>query len=126
MGPLLITAIAIVTMALTCYSIGILLEQKRHRITRRVILALTLGVAFDISATALMIIGSQNPVFTLHGILGYSSLAAMLTETALAWRHRLTHGDEPVPGWLHQYSRIAYLWWVAAFITGGLLVAMNR
>jgi hypothetical protein len=30
-----------------------------------------------------------------------------------------------VPRGLHLFTRAAYLWWVAAFITGGLLVAMR-
>ena len=126
MKPVIMAAVTVVTLALTFYSIGIFLEQTKRRVTLGVIRALTIGVILDISATILMIIGSENTPFSLHGILGYSSLTAMLTDTVLAWRHRLAHGDGPVPRWLHIYSRIAYLWWVAAFITGGLLVAMNR
>ncbi len=117
---------SIVILALISYSIGIITEQRRHRVSRLVIRALTIGVIFDISATTCMIIGSSHSPFTLHGILGYSSLAAMLTDTALAWRHRLAHGEAEVPRGLHLYSRIAYIWWVAAFITGGLLVALHR
>jgi hypothetical protein len=116
----------IVILALISYSIGIITEQRRHRVTRLVIRALTVGVMFDISATTCMIIGSSHSPFTLHGILGYSSLIAMLTDTALAWRHRLRYGEAEVSPGLHLYSRVAYLWWVAAFITGGLLVAFNR
>jgi len=124
--PILIAGTSIVTLALIAYSIGVITEQRRHRVTPLVLRALTIGVILDISATACMIIGSDNPIFTLHGILGYSSLTAMLTDTALVWRHHLKHGDKVVPRSLHLYSRIAYLWWVAAFVTGGLLVAASR
>ena len=125
MPPVLIAGTAIVIMALIAYGIGIITEQRKHRITRGAIQALTLGVVLDITATACMIVGSSNPVFTLHGILGYSSLAAMLIETSLAWRHRLRHGDATVSRGFHLYSRIAYGWWVLAFITGGLMVAIS-
>jgi hypothetical protein len=27
---------------------------------------------------------------------------------------------------LHVYTRVAYAWWVVAFVTGGVLVAVNR
>jgi hypothetical protein len=70
-----------------------------------------------------MIIGSSNTPFTLHGWLGYSSLTAMLIDTVLIWRHRLKDGAKAmVSSSLHLYSRIAYIWWILAFITGGLLV----
>lgn len=125
MKPILIAGTSIVVLALASYSVGIITEQRRHRVTPTVLRALTLGVLLDIAATTCMIIGSENPIFTLHGILGYSSLAAMLTDTALVWRHYLRDGDAIVPRWLHLYSRIAYSWWVLAFITGGLLVAVR-
>jgi len=124
--PILMAGTSIVILALVSYSIGILTEQRRRRVTQLVLKALTIGVVLDITATVCMIIGSENSMFSLHGILGYSSLTAMLTDTALAWRHRMRAGEAEVPRWLHLYSRIAYTWWVLAFITGGLLVAMNR
>jgi len=126
MSPILIAGTLIVNLALIFYSIGIFVEQRRRQVTQKVLLFLTLGVVFDIVATAFMIIGSTNSPFSLHGILGYSSLTAMLIETALAWRHRLREGDREVSSGLHLYSRIAYFWWVAAYITGALIVFVNR
>jgi hypothetical protein len=116
-----------VTFALLSYTIGIITEQRKRRITKVVLAFLTIGVTLDITATACMIIGSENSPFTPHGILGYSSLAAMLMDTILIWRFRLSQGpNSSVPRWLHLYSRIAYSWWVLAYITGGLLVAMKK
>lgn len=126
MKPILIAGTAIVNLALLSYTIGIITEQIKHVISKRVITFLTVGVIFDVIATACMIIGSENSPFSLHGILGYSSLTAMIIETGLAWRHRLKVGDGPVPKGLHYYSRIAYLWWVAAYITGAIIVFVNR
>jgi len=115
----------IVILALIAYSIAILTEQKIHRVSNRVIIFLTAGIILDITATIFMIIGSSNTPFTLHGFIGYSSLAAMLVDTALIWNHRLKSGKEKtVPKSLHLYSRYAYIWWVIAFITGGVLVLL--
>lgn len=126
MAPILIAGMTIVNLALIFYSIGIFVEQRHHRVTQKVLTFLTLGVVFDVVATACMIIGSTNSPFSVHGILGYSSLTAMLIETSLAWRHRLQKGDLEVSRGLHLWSRIAYFWWVAAYITGGLIVMYNR
>ena len=116
----------IVILALIAYSIAILTEQKIHRVSNRVIIFITAGIILDITATVFMIIGSSNTPFTLHGFIGYSSLAAMLVDTVFIWKHRLTFGrEESVPRSLHLYSRYAYIWWIVAFITGGLLVVLK-
>ncbi|MDP2723997.1 MAG: hypothetical protein Q8O72_14675 [Bacteroidales bacterium] len=115
---------SIVIFALISYSIGIITEQRINRINRRVITFLTLGVLLDITATTFMIIGSDKGGFTLHGFIGYSSLLGMLVDAILMWTRIAKSGiGAEVPQKLHLYSRYAYIWWVLAFITGGLLVA---
>jgi len=117
----------VVVVALVFYSIGFTKEQRRKLITSRVLLFYTLGVIFDISATTLMILGSSKGLLTFHGFIGYSSLLGMSIDTFLLWRHNLKKGPDVIVGkGLHIYSRIAYIWWVAAFITGGLLVALRH
>ncbi len=126
MKPILMAGTTIVVFALLFYTIGIITEQRLHRVTKKVLFFLTFGVIFDISATVCMIIGSSKGWFTLHGFLGYSSLGAMLLETFFAWQYNLKNGEVEVTKFLHIYSRIAYIWWVVAFISGGLLVALAR
>ena len=126
MKPILMAGTTIVILALLFYTIGIITEQRLHRVTKKVLLFLSLGVIFDISATICMIIGSSKGWFTYHGILGFSSLGAMLLETYLAWQYYLKNGEAEVTKFLHIYSRVAYVWWVIAFISGGLLVALTR
>ncbi|MFA5418594.1 MAG: hypothetical protein WC341_09060 [Bacteroidales bacterium] len=117
---------SIVIFALISYSIGIITEQRIKRISRRVITFLTLGVLLDITATIFMIIGSDKGGFTVHGFIGYSSLLGMLMDAILMWMHMAKSGiGAEVPHKLHLYSRYAYIWWVLAFITGGLLVAFR-
>ncbi len=126
MPPVLIAGVVIVNLALLAYGVGILGEQRTHRVGKSVLLFLTVGVILDVTATACMIAGSSRGPLTPHGILGFSSLAAMATETGLAWRHRRREGDALVPGWLHGYSRLAYGWWIAAYLTGAYLVMSAR
>jgi uncharacterized repeat protein (TIGR03987 family) len=126
MLPLAKIAATVVTLALISYSIAILTEQRKRLVTNLVLTFLTLGVLLDVSATAMMIIVSENSPFTLHGILGYSSLTLMLIDAVLLWRFRIkNNAEERVPGPLHLYSRIAYIWWVAAYITGTLMVILK-
>ena len=116
----------IVTLALISYSVAIITEQRKRQVTSKVMNFLRAGIALDITATACMIIGSSNSPFTLHGTLGYSSLTAMLIDTILVSRfYRTAPEGTQVPKALHLYSRFAYAWWVIAYITGGMLVAMR-
>jgi len=125
MNPILRWAVLIVHLALLSYTVGIVLEQRGRRATRAVVAWLTAGVIFDVVATAGMILGSEN-VLTLHGVLGYSALLAMLVDTIRIWRYRLAQGEAEVPRALHLYSRFAYAWWVIAYVTGATLVMMAR
>jgi len=126
MLPLAKIAATVVSLALISYSIAIITEQRRRKVINRVLFFLTLGVILDISATTMMIIVSENSPFTLHGMLGYSSLTLMVIDAVLLWRFRMkTQASEPVPRPLHLYSRIAYIWWVAAYITGTLMVMLK-
>jgi len=127
MNKLLMVGTSIVFIALAFYSVGIFTEQKHKRVLPRVLTFLTLGIIFDIIATAFMIAGSSKGLFTLHGIIGYSSLLGMLIDNVLIWKLRLKGGiGVIVPDAIHKYSRYAYIWWVIAFITGGLLVLVSR
>jgi hypothetical protein len=117
----------VVTIALVFYAIGFLGENRKKLVTRKVLLFYTLGVCFDISATIMMIMGSSKGLITPHGLIGYSSLLGMLIDTVLLWRHNLKTGpDIQVKRGLYLYSRIAFTWWIIAYITGGLLVAISK
>lgn len=126
MSPILIAGTVIVNLALVSYAIGILSEQRSHRVSAATLNWLRLGVVLDVTATGCMIAGSSSGPFTFHGLLGFSSLAAMVAETSFAWRHRASSGDGPVAPWLHSYSRIAFGWWIVAYVTGAALVMSAR
>jgi len=125
MTPILRAGVTIVVLALASYTVGVVAEQRARRVTRRALAFLVVGVVFDVAATLCMIVAAGR-LLTLHGALGYSALAGMLLETVLAARHRVRSGDGEAPRRLHLYTRLAYAWWVVAFISGGLLVALGR
>ena len=126
MTPLRLAAVSTVTMALVLYTIGALKELRARRATLGVCGTLAAGVACDVTATVLMVLAAQREGLSLHGVLGYSALAAMTTDTFLMWRHRLRAGTEPLGRGLHLYSRLAYAYWVVAYFTGAALVMMSR
>ena len=126
MKPILIAGSTIVNLALIAYSIAIINEQRTKTLSKRVFLFLNLGVLFDIIATTCMIIGSSKGPFTVHGILGYSSLAGMLIDCFFIWKLKNEKGiGSVVPDTLHKYSRYAYIWWILAYVTGALIIAFR-
>lgn len=125
MNPLLQMGTSIVVLALISYSIAIFTLQRKKILRRRILVFLTLGVALDITATIFMILGSSKSGFTLHGFIGYSSLLGMFIDAVLIWQLKIKKGSYcPIPNGIHKYSRYAYIWWVLAFITGGVLVML--
>ena len=119
-------AVLTVTLALTLYTVGTVKQQRSRRSPHAVRGWLTTGVVFDITATALMIVASKSLTPTLHGVLGYSALALMLTDTILMWRHARRAGEAEVSKGLHLYSRVAYAYWVVAYFTGAGLVMAEK
>ena len=126
MTPLRLAAVTTVTTALVLYTIGALKELRARRATPGVCGTFAAGVAFDVTATVLMILATQRGGLTVHGVLGYTALAGMTTDTILMWRHRLRAGVAPLGKRLHLFSRLAYVYWVVAYFTGAALVMMSR
>lgn len=126
MNLLLRIGTIVVFFALAAYSVAVITEQRKKVVSKFVLYILTLGVSFDVVATTFMILGSAKGAFTLHGILGYSALAAMFTDALLMWRVKQKSGfNGKVPELLHLYSLLAYIWWIIAFITGAFLVMIR-
>lgn len=126
MKNILIIGIIIVNLALISYSIAIFNQYRIRLLNRKVLIFLTAGLIFDISATICMIIGSGNFI-TLHGIIGYSSLAGMLIDTGFSYRFMFVNGTKAqVSLKFMRLSLFAYLYWVSAYITGAIIVMLNN
>lgn len=126
MDPLLLVGTRIVILALIAYCVAGFLLYKKKTAANIVLLFQSTGLFFDIAATALMILGSTNTPFSVHGFLGYSALVGMIIETTMLWRFRMQKGKEyPLSQRFHLYSKLALFWWVIAFVVGALLVFLK-
>jgi len=133
MNPTLYQAVVVVTCALVFYSIAVIQAQRNASMSRRTLAFLTAGITCDCTSTGLMIAGSRHIPITVHGFIGYSALALMLIDTILIWkvwyRNRIKVKDgaididanPEIPKSLHIYTRIAYGWWLAAYIAGAII-----
>lgn len=127
MKSIVLAGITIVNLALISYSIAIIKEQRIRLVSTYVITFLTLGVLFDIAATFCMIVGSTHTALSSHGLFGYSALLLMLTDCIILWKHKLNKGSTvPVSKKIHLYSRFAYIWWILAYATGAVIIALRH
>jgi hypothetical protein len=125
MKPILIAAVTIVHLALFSYTIAIILQNRGKILSQKVLTFLALGVFFDITSTICMVISSGNGL-TLHGFIGYSSLAGMLADTVFSFLRVQKYGAGcAVPASFNRWSLIAYFYWVCAYITGALIVMLR-
>ncbi|MGA2614013.1 MAG: hypothetical protein ABSG38_11240 [Spirochaetia bacterium] len=123
MNSLLLTGIVVVLFACASYSTAVVTQLKQRRITGVVRVFLTAGVALDATSTGFMIAGSRRIPLTFHGVLGYSAFLLMAADLALSWMHFKRHGCGEMPKSLLNYSLGAYVWWILAFIAGGIVVS---
>jgi len=123
MNQLSIIGAFIITLALLSYGVGSISVQRFKIVTPGVLIFLTLGVLMDITAVIFMIIGSDKGAFTPHGYLGYSAMLTMIINLILIWGWYFKNGfDTIISNSILLYSKIAYGWWLIAYITGSVLV----
>jgi len=126
MPKVTIAGIIFVHIALILYTLFIISENRKQKSTKSVLVFITLAVIFDVAATTCMMIGTTRTYFTFHGILGYTGLLLMITDAVLLWNYKLKYGAEIlISSSLNLFSKIAYIWWIIAFITG-VLVSIFR
>ena len=126
MDPVLLVGTRIVVIALIAYLTAGFLIHKRKSAANIVLVFQSFGLLFDVTATVLMILGSPNTPFTIHGFLGYSSLTGLVIKTILLWRYRIQKGAEfPFSKGFQLFSKIALFWWVTAFVVGALIVFLK-
>lgn len=118
--------VVLVHLALIFYTLFIIFEHKIRKATTRVLALITLAVIFDIAATTCMMVGTTRTYFTFHGIIGYIGLLLMVIDAVMLWKHKIKNGaDILLSNGLHLYSKIAFGWWIIAFLTG-VTVTMTR
>ena len=127
MDTVILLGVIFVHLALIFYTLFIIKEFKIQKATNSIVFFLVTAVIFDIIATSCMMIGSTaETYFTVHGILGYIGLTAMIVDAILIVKHRMQSGaDKLFSKGVNIYSKLSYAWWIVAFVTG-VMVAMNK
>ena len=126
MNSTLVKAVVVVTFALVFYSIAVVSEQRKRYISKLILTFLTFGVFLDISSTTLMIKGSRKIPFTVHGFIGYTALMVMLIDAILILRFWRKNGEISVSRGLNIYTRLAYAWWVIAYVAGAIIAMTSN
>ena len=125
MNPILMAGICIVNLALISYTIAIIIQRRRKLMTRNVLTFLTIGILFDVTSTICMIVGAGHFI-TVHGVIGYSSLAGMIADTISSYSLVRRKGiNVQVSKTFNRWSGIALLYWIAAYMTGVMIVVMK-
>lgn len=123
MNPISLTGAFVITFSLLSYGIGSISLMRFKLVSTGVLVYITTGVILDIVGAVLMIIATSRSPFTLHGLLGFSGLLVMLVNVLLLWRYFRKNGSETrVSHSLLMYAKLAYLWWMIAYILGSLLI----
>jgi hypothetical protein len=127
MNPFLLSGISIVNIALLFYTSAFIIAVRKKLVSKLFFSVLLTGVFFDISATTLMIIGSSHGPLTLHGIIGYSSLGAMITEAInyFLFFQKNGFGKAFSRKSLKVFTFI-FIYWVLAYFTGAILIMLRK
>lgn len=127
MSTIIIAGVILVHLALLFYVLFIISEHKKRKAATTVLTFITLAVLFDVSATVCMMAGTTKTYFTFHGIIGYAGLLLMIVDAVLLWKHKIKNGAEILLSkGLNAFSKIAFLWWIIAFITGVIVTLTRR
>jgi hypothetical protein len=123
MNFLAVVGAFIITLSLLSYGIGSIAVVRFKIVTPGILVFLTLGVLLDFVAVTMMVINSEKSIFSLHGVLGYLAMLTMTINIALVWRCYFKNGfDSVISNPIIIYTKIAYAWWLFAYITGSILV----
>ncbi len=126
MSPILTAGVSIVNLALIFYTISTVILIRKKTISKTYLSFLTFGVIFDITATICMIIAAPNKGITLHGLVGYSALIAMVADLIFCYRYSNKYGNKQlVSKSLKNVSVIIYVYWLLAYITGAIIVMLR-
>lgn len=122
MTPILVAAIVLMVLALTCYSIGVWSEKLAGTLKLWHLAFFWLGFVFDTAGTALMgqIAGSFS--INIHSVLGALAILLMLVHALWATIILVRKDKEAAEGF-HKFSIIVWVIWLIPFVVG-LIIAM--
>ncbi|NTW32494.1 MAG: hypothetical protein HGB12_07700 [Bacteroidetes bacterium] len=127
MNPILLYGISIVNIALIFYTSAFIVAVRKKIVSKLFFSLLLTGVFFDITSTTLMITGSSHGALTLHGIIGYSSLGAMITEAINYFLFiRKNKFGKTFSNKSFKVFKFIFIYWVLAYITGAVLIMFRN
>lgn len=105
------------TVALICYTTGILMTSITGKVKRKNVILQVLAVCLDLIGTTCMVInsGGQFVPHDVHGWIGYSALALMMVDMAFVLRHR-TDGLASTP--MRVFSICVLVLWITSYSYG--------
>lgn len=117
MPPLLLSAVALFTVALVLYTVSVWSERIQKQLKTWHLVLFALGVITDVLATWLTIEYVGAIVFTTHAIFGFTSLALMLLHFCWAMIVYIKNKSAGAIQF-HRFSLLVWSIWMMSYITG--------
>lgn len=123
MNPISVIGAFIMTLALLSFGIASITLQRFKMVGRSVLWLFFIGLLLDITAIVCMLIGAGKISFTLHELLGYTAFIVMLFAFIMVCRVFRKNGRNAIINKSQEnLIKLAYGWWVIAYLTGSILV----
>ena len=124
MSPTLIFAIVSMVLAATLYTTAVFGERAAATLKPLHLALFWLGLVFDTTGTTLMTDIAGGWRWDLHGVVGLIAVVLMLVHSVWA-TIALVQKREAVLRSFHKFSIHVWALWMAAFISGIVMVALK-
>ena len=119
MDPISVIGAFIMTLAFLAYGLGSITLERFRIVGNIVLVFMTLGFLFEVTAIVLMILGSDSSGFSLHMLVGAFAFLLLLVNSGWSWLVYIRNGiDASVSKPLLIYTKAAYFLWVVAYLSG--------
>ncbi|HEY5549470.1 MAG TPA: HsmA family protein [Coriobacteriia bacterium] len=124
MTPTLILAIVSMVLAATLYTVAVFGERAAHVLRPWHLGLFWLGLVFDTTGTTLMARIAGGWKWDVHGVVGLTAVALMLVHSAWATVVLVLKKERALRDF-HRFSIHVWALWMAALVSGIVLVAMR-
>jgi uncharacterized repeat protein (TIGR03987 family) len=124
MDPMLTIAIGSMLLAATLYTIAVFGERRAQQLKPGHLALFWLGLVFDTTGTTLMSEIAGGWRWDVHGVTGALAIVLMLTHSVWATTALLLKQERVVRSF-HKFSIHVWALWMAALISGIVMVALN-
>jgi uncharacterized repeat protein (TIGR03987 family) len=124
MSPALILAIVSMLLAATLYTVAVFGERAARTLKPWHLWLFWLGLVFDTTGTTLMSQIAGGWRWDVHGVTGVLAIVLMLAHSAWATIALLLKKERVLRSF-HKFSIHVWALWMAAFVSGIVLVALK-